>query len=123
MGDIYVSTSLKKCCRKTLADLDEKKKAAKALTGLLAVGSLLTMFGDSPVDIAIGTLADEVGKGIANTVSKSRTTVDDVENLPARAKDIENTLRSTCAKICELHSMNHTGTEALFWKQMAKAFY
>lgn len=119
MGDIYVHEKLPKCCQKTLAELDEKKKAAKMATGLMAVGSLVTMLGGSPVDVALGMVADLAGKKGGEKLSGSRTSVDEIEDPAARASDIDVLLRSTCAKICMLHALDHTGTEARFWAKMA----
>jgi hypothetical protein len=112
MGDIHVHEKLKACCRKTLAELDEKKKAAKTATGLMAVGSLVTMLGGSPVDVALGMIPGLVGKGAAGKGAGA------AGDPAGRGADIVNVLRATCAKICERHALEHTGTEAKFWQQM-----
>lgn len=122
MGDIYAHVKLKACCRDTLRELDERKKGAKVATGLIAVGSLLTMLGGSPVDVALGMIADLAGKKTGKKLHGPRTSVDDIEDPAAKASDIDILLRSTCAKICHLHALDHAGTEARFWTKMAEEF-
>jgi hypothetical protein len=115
VGDLFVHKRMKECCRKTLGQLDEKKKDARVLTGLFAVGSLLTWLGENPIHIATQTVANEIGtKG---------SSVGDPKGM---AKDIDTILRATCRKLCELHHLEHAergeNKEAKFWKVMADSF-
>ena len=52
MGDLYVHVRMKACCRKTLQDLDERKKKARFEDGLLGLGSLFEALGELTIDAA-----------------------------------------------------------------------
>jgi hypothetical protein len=106
---------MKRCCQNALKDLDERKKAARATSGLMAVSSLLTWLGSSPIDVA----AIEIVGMVATRGS-------DATSIAGRTSDLEQVARATCRKLCELHSLEHTNKgeneEGRFWREMARGF-
>lgn len=98
MGDIYVHTKMKECCRAKLQELDGQKRQA----GIR--GAPLAPLGDKPVDRAKSEIpAISGGKSAA-----------------------EQTGMQICARLCQAHAREHEGKsetrEASFWRDLGGAF-
>jgi hypothetical protein len=105
MGDIYVHERLQKCCRKTLEDLDKRKKRARVAHGLLGVGSLHDAFADK-------------------TVEQVRAALPGGEHA-ASASKIEQVTLAACQKVCLKHAGAHAdrgeAMEAELWRELGAA--
>ncbi|MFO0761389.1 MAG: hypothetical protein U0359_33230 [Byssovorax sp.] len=103
MGDIWVHVRMKECCRKTLKDLDARKKKAKFTGGVLGVKSLFEALGEKTIDDAKAALKGGGEEG----------------------GEMERLTRAACVKVCEAHAKAHEGKgeteEGGFWKDLVEA--
>lgn len=108
MSDLFVYVRLKECCRKTLKELDARKKKAKFQSGILALKSLHDTLGDKPLD--------QARKALFGSTGASGGSAGDGE--------LEQITRETCKKICEKHAEEHEGkgekSEAGLWKDISQ---
>ncbi len=119
MGDLTLYTGLKKCCVDTLKKLDEKQSTAATAKTLVAIGPLLPMLCYKPPDVALEWVAHKVGELAGEHKAGS--------SLPDKPDDaLDKLLCETCAKICELHALDHANqgenTVARFWCSVADLY-
>jgi len=96
------------CCKKTLAEINEKVKLGKALKAVTAVSPFLTMLGSNPID-AVFSL-----------------TTTNWDALTTATQSISVIQRKSCQKIADLHRLDHQlagdGRIEEFWKKISESF-